>query len=53
MVRHIGRISYGIYVYHLFVVEAFREAWPGFMQHTGLWRLPIFLLFELDNNFTR
>jgi peptidoglycan/LPS O-acetylase OafA/YrhL len=33
--RHVGRISYGLYVYHWFVPPAFDRFWPGFTDVHG------------------
>jgi peptidoglycan/LPS O-acetylase OafA/YrhL len=35
VLRHVGRISYGIYVYHFFAPQAFDKAWPGFSAVQG------------------
>jgi peptidoglycan/LPS O-acetylase OafA/YrhL len=47
-VRHIGRISYGLYVYHWFVPPAFDRFWPGFTDlHGAAPKLTTAALFTL------
>jgi peptidoglycan/LPS O-acetylase OafA/YrhL len=47
-VRHIGRISYGLYVYHWFVPETFDHLWPDSTHVHGVAaRLALAALFTL------
>jgi peptidoglycan/LPS O-acetylase OafA/YrhL len=36
VLRHVGRISYGLYVYHWFVPHAFDRFWPGITGVQGV-----------------
>ena len=46
--RHVGRISYGLYVYHWFVPAAFDHFRPGFTEvHGVLPKLEVAVLFTL------
>lgn len=45
-IRHIGRISYGIYVYHMFVLGFFWKYFPIATAHEGrAWRLVCSLIY--------
>jgi peptidoglycan/LPS O-acetylase OafA/YrhL len=44
--RHMGKISYGIYVYHYFMPTIARHFWPGISDYAhGSFRIVIFLVF--------
>lgn len=36
LVRHVGVVSYGMYLFHVAVIGAFRAAWPGLREHPGV-----------------